>query len=54
MLAAAEMYVKGISTREVEAVMREFGIVCLHMNPRLAELLPWSWKPIGQPQVKAA
>ena len=26
MLAVAEMYIKGVSTREVEAVMREFGI----------------------------
>lgn len=26
LLAAAEMYVKGVSTREVEAVMKEFGI----------------------------
>ena len=25
MLAVAEMYIKGVSTREVEAVMREFG-----------------------------
>jgi len=25
MLAVAEMYIKGVSTHEVEAVMREFG-----------------------------
>ena len=24
-LAVAEMYIKGVSTRDVEAVMREFG-----------------------------
>ena len=29
MLAVAEMYIKGVSTREVEAVMREFGIESL-------------------------
>ena len=29
MLAVAEMYVKGVSTREVVAVMREFGIESL-------------------------
>ena len=29
MLAVAEMYVKGVSTREVEAVMREFRIESL-------------------------
>jgi pimeloyl-ACP methyl ester carboxylesterase len=28
MLAVAEMYIKGVSTRDVEAVMREFGIHC--------------------------
>ena len=29
MLAVAEMYIKGVSTREVETVMREFGIESL-------------------------
>ena len=29
MLAVAEMYIKGVSTRDVEAVMAEFGVVCL-------------------------
>jgi transposase-like protein len=29
MLVVAEMYIKGVSTREVETVMREFGIESL-------------------------
>jgi putative transposase len=29
MLAVAEMYVKGVSTRDAEAVMKEFGIESL-------------------------
>ena len=32
MLAVAEMYVKGVSTRDVEAVMREFGIESLFLG----------------------
>lgn len=41
MLAVAEMYIKGVSTREVEAVMREFGVVCLSSSQvsRAAKLL---------------
>ena len=40
-LAVAEMYIKGVSTREVEAVMREFGVVCLSSSQvsRAAKLL---------------
>ena len=29
MLAVAEMYIKGVSTRDAEAVMREFGLESL-------------------------
>ena len=41
MLAVAEMYVKGVSTREVEAVMREFGLESLSSGQvsRAAKLL---------------
>ena len=41
MLAVAEMYIKGVSTREVEAVMREFGIESLSSSQvsRAAKLL---------------
>ena len=41
MLAVAEMYIKGVSTREVEAVMREFGIESLSSSQvsRAAALL---------------
>ena len=34
-LAVAEMYIKGVSTREVEAVMQEFGIESLSSTQRL-------------------
>jgi transposase-like protein len=41
MLAVAEMYIKGVSTRDVEAVMAEFGVVCLSSSQvsRAARLL---------------
>jgi transposase-like protein len=41
MLAVAEMYIKGVSTRDVEAVMAEFGVVCLSSSQvsRAAKLL---------------
>lgn len=41
MLAVAEMYIKGVSTREAEAVMREFGIDSLSSSQvsRAARLL---------------
>ena len=41
MLAVAEMYIKGVSTREVEAVMRAFGIESLSSSQvsRAAKLL---------------
>ena len=55
MLAVAEMYVKGVSTREVEAVMREFGIESLSSSQvsRAAKLLDdeleaWRARPLGE------
>ena len=41
MLAVAEMYFKGVSTRDVEAAMREFGIESLSSSQvsRAAKLL---------------
>lgn len=55
MLAVAEMYIKGVSTREVEAVMREFGIESLSSSQvsRAAKLLDeeleaWRSRPIGE------
>ena len=55
MLAVAEMYIKGVSTREVEAVMREFGIESLSSSQvsRAAKLLDdeleaWRSRPLGE------
>ena len=55
MLAVAEMYVKGVSTREAEAVMREFGIESLSSSQvsRAAKLLDdeleaWRTRPLGE------
>ena len=55
MLAVAEMYIKGVSTREVEAVMREFGIESLSSMQvsRAAKLLDdeleaWRTRPLGE------
>jgi len=55
MLAVAEMYIKGVSTREVEAVMREFGIESLSSTQvsRAAKLLDdeleaWRNRPLGE------
>jgi len=55
MLAVAEMYIKGVSTREVEAVMREFGIDSLSSSQvsRAARLLDeeldaWRTRPLGE------
>ena len=55
MLAVAEMYIKGVSTREVEAVMREFGIESLSSSQvsRAAALLDdeleaWRTRPLGE------
>lgn len=55
MLAVAEMYIKGVSTREAEAVMREFGIESLSSSQvsRAAKLLDdelqaWRNRPLGQ------
>jgi len=55
MLAVAEMYIKGVSTRDVEAVMREFGIDSLSSSQvsRAARLLDdelqaWRNRPLGE------
>jgi transposase-like protein len=55
MLAVAEMYIKGVSTREVEAVMREFGIESLSSSQvsRAAkqldeDLAAWRDRPLGE------
>ena len=55
MLAVAEMYIKGVSTRDVEAVMREFGIETLSSSQvsRAAKLLDeelaaWRDRPLGE------
>lgn len=55
MQAVAEMYVKGVSTREAEAVMREFGIESLSSSQvsRAAKLLDdelaaWRNRPLGE------
>jgi transposase-like protein len=55
MLAVAEMYIKGVSTREVEAVMREFGIESLSSSQvsRAAALLDdeleaWRTRSLGE------
>jgi transposase-like protein len=55
MLAVAEMYVKGVSTREVEAVLRQFGIEGLSSTQvsRAAkhldvELEQWRNRPLGE------
>jgi putative transposase len=57
MLAVAEMYVKGVSTREAEMVMREFGIESLSSSQvsRAAKLLDeeleaWRTRPLGETQ----
>ncbi|MCX5764794.1 MAG: IS256 family transposase [Gemmatimonadetes bacterium] len=54
MLAVAEMYVKGVSTRDVEAVLAEFGIESLSSSQvsRAAKLLDteldaWRNRPLG-------
>ena len=55
MLAVAEMYIKGVSTRDVEAVMAEFGIESLSSSQvsratKLldAELQAWRDRPLGE------
>ena len=55
MLAVAEMYIKGVSTRDVEAVMREFGLESLSSTQvsRAAKLLDedleaWRTRPLGE------
>lgn len=55
MLAVAEMYIKGVSTRDAEAVMREFGIESLSSSQvsRAAKLLDdelaaWRNRPLGE------
>ena len=54
MLAVAEMYVKGVSTRDVEKVMREFGLHSLSSTQvsRATKLLDdeldaWRNRPLG-------
>ena len=55
MLAVAEMYVKGVSTREAEAVMRKFGIESMSSSQvsRAAKMLDeeleaWRNRPLGE------
>jgi putative transposase len=55
MLAVAEIYVKGVSTRDAEAVMREFGLESLSSSQvsRAAKLLDgeleaWRNRPLGE------
>jgi putative transposase len=55
MLAVAEMYVKGVSTRDAEAVMKEFGSESLSSSQvsRAAKLLDdeleaWRTRPLGE------
>ena len=55
MLAVAEMYIKGVSTRDVEAVMAEFGLERLSSSQvsRAAalldeELAAWRNRPLGE------
>jgi len=55
MLAVAEMYIKGVSTREVEAILRQFGIEGLSstQGSRAAkqldvELEQWRNRPLGE------
>lgn len=55
MLAVAEMYIKGVSTRDVEAVMQEFGLQSLSSTQvsRAAKLLDaeleaWRKRPLGE------
>ena len=55
MLAVAEMYIKGVSTRDAEAVMRAFGIESLSSTQvsRAAKLLDdelaaWRNRPLGE------
>lgn len=55
MLAVAEMYVKGVSTRQTEAVLREFGIEGMSSSQvsRAAALLDeeleaWRTRPLGE------
>ena len=55
MLAVAEMYIKGVSTRDAEAVMKEFGIESLSSTQvsRATKLLDdelsaWRNRPLGE------
>jgi len=55
MLAVAEMYIKGVSTRDAEAVMREFGLESLSSSQVSraaalldAELEAWRNRPLGE------
>ncbi len=55
MLAVAEMYIKGVSTRDAEAVMREFGLESLSSSQVSRatavldeELEAWRNRPLGE------
>ena len=55
MLAVAEMYIKGVSTRDTEAVMREFGLESLSSSQVSRatalldeELAAWRDRPLGE------
>jgi transposase-like protein len=55
MLAVAEMYIKGVSTRDAEAVMRAFGLESLSSSQVSraaalldAELEAWRKRPLGE------
>jgi putative transposase len=55
MLAVAEMYIKGVSTRDAEAVMQEFGLESLSSSQVSraaalldAELEAWRNRPLGE------
>ncbi len=53
MLAVAEMYIKGVSTRDAEAVMREFGLRACRRARSAAPPSSWmgnAWRnrPLGE------
>ena len=55
MLAVAEMYIKGVSTRDAEAVMREFGLESLSVEPGQPrrQALGWGAGCLAQPAAGA-
>jgi len=51
MLAVAQMYIQGVSTRDVEKVMAEFGLDSLsssQVSRAAATLDAWRTRPLGQ------